>query len=74
MTSQHIEEASHLWLEGQLRVFISHIARYKAAAAKFQSALQTFHISGFVAHSDIQPMREWEDEILLAARSADAMV
>lgn len=74
MTLLRTEDASHLWLDGQLRVFITHISAYKSAAAKFRSSLQPFHISGFVAHSDIQPMREWEEEILLALRSADAIV
>jgi len=74
MTLMPGEDSSHLWQEGRLRVFISHISAHKSAAAKFRTSLQPFHISGFVAHSDIQPMREWENEILLALHSADAIV
>ena len=62
------------WINGHFRLFISHISKNKAGAAKLQSSLRRFHISGFVAHSDIQPTREWENEILQALRTSDALI
>lgn len=62
------------WKSGYFRVFITHISRHKQAAAKLQASLLHHQISSFVAHSDIQPTREWENEILSALRSADALI
>jgi len=36
--------------------------------------LDEYGIVGFVAHQDIQPTREWEQEILLALRSMEAFL
>jgi len=62
------------WLPNQFRVFISHVAQHKAEASALQAALHEFHVTGFVAHVDIEPTKEWEDEILFALRSAEALV
>jgi hypothetical protein len=62
------------WSKGLLRIFISHIAAHKAWAAQLQEALLQFGISGFVAHNDIEPTLEWQDEIELALSTCDALV
>ena len=62
------------WEKGYFRLFISHISKNKGPAAKFRESLADFHISGFVAHSDIQPTRVWENEILQALHTSDALV
>jgi hypothetical protein len=36
------------------------------------SCLSLFGISGFVAHEDIEPTNNWEDEIILALNTMDA--
>ena len=62
------------WKEGQLRVFISHISAHKIFASELQSALMNFGMCAFVAHEDIEPTAEWQDEIEKALRTCDALV
>jgi nucleoside 2-deoxyribosyltransferase len=56
------------------RLFISHLAVNKKTAANLQDALRVFGISSFVAHSDIMPTTEWEDQIELALSTCDALI
>lgn len=51
------------WRKGMLRLFISHLAVHRAFAADLQTALLDFGVSGFVAHSDIEPTQEWQSQI-----------
>jgi hypothetical protein len=62
------------WREGYFKVFISHISMEKDFATKLQSELLNYQIAGFVAHADIRPTREWENEILQALKSSDALI
>ena len=62
------------WREGHFKLFITHLAKHKVAAETLRKALLDHHISGFVAHSDIAPALEWQDEILRALNTADALV
>ena len=59
--------------EGYFRLFLSHISKYKAEAAKLKDDLRLFGVSCFVAHKDIEPLKEWQDEIELALASMDAL-
>ena len=49
---------------GHPRLFISHKAAYRGKVAKLAKTLNTRNISTFVAHHDVQPTREWRNEIL----------
>jgi hypothetical protein len=62
-----------IWMPDHFRLFISHLSADKERAMKMQEALKAFSISSFVAHIDIEPTREWQDEIELALRTADAL-
>ncbi len=62
------------WAPGYLRLFASHISADKEYAYALQTALSRFGISTFVAHADIEPTKEWQDEIELALSTADALV
>jgi TIR domain len=62
------------WLPGRMRLFISHLAAFREEAASLQYALRRHEISAFVAHNDIAPTAEWQDVILSALATADAMV
>jgi len=66
-------EAS-FWKPGHFRLFIGHLAERKDLATSLQEGLANFNISAFVAHRDIEPTREWQDEIELALNTADAFV
>jgi hypothetical protein len=72
LTSSHIEPA--FWQKGMFRLFISHLAAQKELAGKLQTALLHYGISGFVAHSDIEPTTEWQDQIETALSTCDALV
>ncbi len=62
------------WDDGMFRLFISHLAANKKTAANIQAALRYFGISSFVAHNDIMPTTEWEDQIELALSTCDALI
>jgi hypothetical protein len=62
------------WKNGFLRVFISHLASDKVNAQLLKEKLDKYSISGFVAHTDIEPTREWQNEIELALRTCDLLI
>jgi hypothetical protein len=68
-----VDDVSGIWQPNCLRLFLSHVSTYKAAVSSLKDELAIYGISGFVAHEDIEPTKEWENEILLALNSANAM-
>lgn len=62
------------WGEGAFRLFVSHLADHKDEATKLKMMLNTFGISCFIAHRDIEPSMEWMDEIELGLRTCDALI
>jgi hypothetical protein len=62
------------WKDGYLRLFISHLATNKENAQNIKNLLEQYSITGFVAHTDIEPTKEWQDEIEMALRTCDAML
>lgn len=62
------------WGGGKLKVFLSHLSIHKLFASELQTALARLGISAFVAHEDIEPDAEWQDEIEKALRTCDALV
>jgi hypothetical protein len=66
-------DAQRLWDGGMYRLFISHVATHKKEVAALKYRLAHLGISGFVAHEDIEPTLEWEQEIALALRSMHGM-
>lgn len=64
---------SKFWKPGYFRLFISHISKHKDKAANLQRALLKYGISGFVAHEDIEPTKEWLVEIEKALLSMNAL-
>lgn len=62
------------WRQGMLRVFLSHLAANRVYAASLQDALLSYGISVFVAHSDIEPTRDWQTQIETALATCDALL
>jgi len=62
-----------MWTENYFRLFISHTSSQKDTAQALKLALANFNVSCFVAHDDIEPTRQWQDEIEEALRSMDAL-
>lgn len=62
------------WEPGHFRLFISHLSGIKDYAQSLQESLGVLGVSGFVAHNDIVPTKDWEDEIVKALETTDALV
>lgn len=63
-----------LWPAGYFRLFLSHVSTVKDKTYLLREALKAYSISGFVAHADIEPGKEWQSEIESALRTMDALV
>lgn len=64
---------SRIWGEQDfLRLFLSHKVEFKTRTATLKKHLQLFGVSCFVAHEDIHPTKEWQNEIENALFSMDA--
>jgi hypothetical protein len=68
------EAIKRIWTDGQFRLFISHKSEVKRETAELKKRLAQFGVSGFVAHTDIQPTQKWQDEIENALASMDGFV
>jgi len=66
-------EVRRLWSEKRFRLFLSHVSNHKVMAAGLKDALWLWGIHAFVAHEDIEPSLEWQDEIELGLRSMHAL-
>jgi TIR domain-containing protein len=62
------------WRKGMFRLFVSHLATYRAFAGELQEALLSFGISSFVAHNDIEPTLEWQAQIETALATCEGLV
>ncbi|MCB1466229.1 MAG: toll/interleukin-1 receptor domain-containing protein [Rhizobiaceae bacterium] len=63
------------WRDTDLfRLFISHISKEKLKATRLKECLAPYGISGFVAHEDIHPTLEWQEEIIRALFHMDAFI
>lgn len=71
--SSRILEAT-FWEPFHLRIFISHLSEFKKTTGQLQAVLRRYGISAFVAHVDIEPTREWMDEIEAGLHSMDALL
>jgi TIR domain-containing protein len=67
------EDVTRIWGDGYFRLFLSHVSAHKANVSKLKEELESYRISGFVAHKDIEPTKEWLTEIELALNSAHAL-
>src|ERR1700728_902268 len=62
------------WQKRMFRLFVSHLATYRAFAADLQTALLDLGISCFVAHNDIEPTEDWQTQIQLALATCDSLI
>ena len=66
------ETEATFWKPGHFKLFISHLASFKKTIGILKAELEKYGISSFVAHEDIEPTREWQDEIEKGLFSMDA--
>jgi hypothetical protein len=63
-----------VWSLNYFRLFISHTSKHASFCAGLKIQLIKGSISGFVAHTDIEPTAEWQDTIEYAMNTCDALV
>ncbi len=56
------------------KVFISHLAKDKDIAKRTKDSLFQYNIEGFIAHEDIEPSKQWQDEIEKALDTMDFFI
>jgi len=66
-------DGAHLWQDGHFRLFLTHISSAKKVMSAVKANLAPKAIDAFVAHDDIEPTREWEQEIEAALETCDAL-
>ena len=62
------------WKDGVVRVFLSHLAKHRKFAADLQAAMDEYGLTAFVAHNDIDPTAEWQNEIETALSTCEVLV
>lgn len=72
-TPATVPAAAAFWADGFFRLFLSHVSTYKVETSELAANLWGYGINGFVAHEDIEPTKEWEDEIRVALTTCDAL-
>ena len=71
-----IKEYPKIWEKSNnsFKIFISHLTSNKKIAEALKEALKPYYIECFVAHEDITPTLEWQDEIFKALNTMDAFI
>jgi nucleoside 2-deoxyribosyltransferase len=49
------------------------VSKLKVETVDLAERLSEYGVTGFVAHEDIEPTKEWEEEIRLALTTCDAL-
>jgi hypothetical protein len=67
-------KSADFWVEGYLKMFISHLSSNKVRMSAMKGKLANWGISAFVAHEDIQATREWRDEVEAGLETMEVLV
>lgn len=68
-----IKPDTKYWVTNHFKLFISHLSSSKEQTQALKRYLKDYGISGFVAHKDIKPGKEWLVEIERALHSMDSL-
>lgn len=74
VTARSERPMPQFWAPNRFRVFISHVTSFRQRAASLRKDLLKYHISGFVAHENIEPGELWQREIEAALRTMDGFL
>jgi TIR domain len=66
-----VRAEQRIWATEGFRLFLSHKHEDKEQAAELKEKLDKFGVTCFVAHEDIHPTKEWQDEIENALHTMD---
>lgn len=69
-----ISVSPDFWKEGCIKLFLSHLSSNKERMSYLKSCLDYWGICAFVAHEDIEPSREWRNEVEVALETMEVMV
>lgn len=71
-----VKEYPKIWENSNntFKIFISHLTANKEIAEALKEALKPYYVECFVAHEDITPTLEWQDEIFKALNTMDAFI
>jgi hypothetical protein len=69
-----ITKSPDFWKEGYFKLFISHLSTNRERMFNLKTALDRWGVSAFVAHVDIEPSREWRNEVEAGLETMDAML
>lgn len=67
------DNTTTFWKTGHFKLFISHLSSFKKTIGFLKKELEKYGISAFVAHEDIEPTKEWQEEIEKGLFSMDAL-
>lgn len=62
------------WKDGYLRVFLSHLSDHRQLAGELKEAMEYYGLAAFVAHNDIGPSTEWQNEIETALSTCEVLI
>jgi serine/threonine protein kinase len=65
--------SADFWKEGYLKLFVSHLSNNKKRMSAMKSNLSNWGISAFIAHEDIEPSREWMNEIEIGLQTMEVL-
>jgi hypothetical protein len=68
------EVINRIWKNDYFRIFLSHKTERKKETYDLKKSLEKYGFSCFVAHSDIEPSKEWQIEIENALFSMNALI
>lgn len=66
--------SADFWAEGQLKVFVSHLSSNKERMSAMKAELAHWGISAFIAHEDIEPSREWMNEVEAGLETMEVLI
>ncbi len=69
----HLDPGDLPWEPGTFRLFVSHTTAKADVAGEMRRVLASWRVDAFVAHSTIEPTRQWMNVIEAALSSCDAM-
>ncbi len=72
-TSSAIVSAD-FWMDGYLKVFISHLSSNRHRTSVLKDSLSDWGISAFIAHEDIEPSKEWRNEVEAGLETMEVLV
>jgi hypothetical protein len=68
------EDVAGMWGLDRIRVFFSHVHAVRAEVSAIANAMERIHCSCFVAHTQIESGRDWQDVIEDALRTCHVLV